>query len=668
VPSRREPFRWQESFIGDPSLKGCCKVFLLTLLLALPKPGFGQRQSEAADYASLITAAQEATARNDYVAAVQAYRQAVRIHPETPELWANLGLMEHEAGRYSDAIQSFQHAYHLKPSLYVPNLFLGIDYLQTSKAEEAIPFLLRAERMNSTDPQAPLNLGHAYAAHGNFSAAAREFTRVTSLDPKRSGAWFDRGMAYLDQVEVSARKMSTEGKDSSYAKALYAESMVRQARYHEATDSYQSAIALKPQPPCLRAELGFLSLKQQDRAAAVTEFEKAKETDPSCPLSALGEARLQVESGDNSDALSKLQKIWRSDPEYLRSSAPEFTDGLSKDQSAAFRAFMAEQRAAGQIEPEFEQTMTAVLEGFAVALPTAPQTTSPRATLPREALQQSAEQSYAAGRFQQCAQKLQGKLAVRSESELLLLATCSYFSGDYAITSDASSALALRSPHSLAALYWSIKANERLALQSLDQFARMEPNSSRTHILLGDMYRQRQRFSNAQAEYEQALLLAPGDHAALLGLAYAYFGNGNPDAALATAKQALLQNPDDPELNLLIAETFFARHDFSEAESFLRKSLTAKPQMLPHVHALLGRVYAETGRTQEAIEQLKMGASGDQDGTTYYQLARLYRKIGDEQNAAAAMQQMRLIQQQRRSTAALAIEDSAPPKEEMPQQ
>jgi tetratricopeptide (TPR) repeat protein len=637
---------------------------LLTLLLALPKPGFGQQQSEPANYASVITAAQEAMARNDYVAAADAYRRALRIHPEIPELWANLGLMEHEAGRYSDAIQSFQHAYRLKPSLYVPNLFLGIDYLQTGKAEEAIPFLSRAERMNSTDPQAPLNLGHAYVAQGNLSAAVREFTRVTRLDPKRSSAWFDRGMAYLDQVEASARRMSTEGKDSSYAKALYAESMVRQARYHEAAESYQSAIGIKPQPPCLHAELGSLFLRQQDTSAAAAEFQRANETDPSCPLTALGEARLQVESGDNSAAISALQKIWRSDPGYLRSSAPEFTDGLSKDRSAAFRAFVAEERAGGKVEPEFEQTMTAVLEGPGVALATAPQAALPRATRTREA----AEQSYAAGQFRQCAQELQGNLAVKSESELLLLATCSYFTGDYEAASDASSALSVRSPHSLAALYWSIKANERLALQSLDEFERMEPNSSRTHILLGDMYRQRQRFSNAQAEYEQALALAPEDHAALLGLSYAYFGNGNLDAALATAKQALLQNPDDPELNLLVAETFFARHDFPGAEPFLQKSLTAKPQMLPHVHALLGRVYAETGRTEEAIEQLKMGVSSDQDGTTYYQLARLYRKIGDEKNAAAAMQQMRLIQQRRRSTAALALEDSARPEEESPQQ
>jgi tetratricopeptide (TPR) repeat protein len=658
VPSPLERFRWQESFIGDP-LKGCLKIFLLLFLLAFPRQGFGQ-QDESAKYASLIAAAQEATSRSDYVAAAEAYRQAARIHPETPELWANLGLMEHESRKYSDAIQSFQHAYRLKPSLYVPNLFLGMDYVQIGKAADAIPFLLRAQRMNSTDPQAPLALGHAYAAQGNFVAAAHAFARVTRLDPRQSSAWFDRGIAYLDQVELSARRMSTEGEDSSYTKALYAESMVRQSRYREATDSYEEALAGKPQPPCIRTELGFLSLKRNDPAAAAAAFKSARETDPGCPLTAFAEARLQLDAGNNSAALAALQEIWKKDSGYFRSIGPEFADGLSEDRSAAFRAFLRQASASGSLDAGFAQAVGAILEGAAAVLPSSPPASGP----PAAGSPASAEQSHAVGRSQGCAQQVQGNLAARSESQLLTLAMCSYFTADYEGASDASSALAARSPHSLAPVYWSIKANERLALQSLDRFAEMEPDSVRTHLLLGDMYRQRQRYNDAQAEYARALALAPGDPAALLGLSYSYFGNGNFDAALATVKPALLQNPDDPELNLLMGETLIGRHDLAAAEPFLEKSLTAKPQILPHVHALLGQVYAETGRTQEAIQQLKMGLADDQDGGTHYRLARLYQKIGDQKDAAAVLQQTRLIQQRRRDSAAIALEDSAQPEGE----
>ena len=210
--------------------------------------------------------------RNDFKAAAESYKQAVKIHPESAEMWANLGLMEHEGGDYTEAIRSFQQAIRLKPGLYVPNLFLGIDELHAGNTNTAIQFLVKAERMNKTDPEAPLALGRAYSAAGNFPAAAREFSHATELDPKQSDAWLGQGMAYLDQVEEDARKLATDGPHSSYAQALYAESMVRQSRYLEATDSFRKAIAAQPQPPCLHAAFGFMYVKQQKWQDAASEF------------------------------------------------------------------------------------------------------------------------------------------------------------------------------------------------------------------------------------------------------------------------------------------------------------------------------------------------------------------------------------------------------------
>jgi predicted Zn-dependent protease len=119
-------------------------------------------------------------------------------------------------------------------------------------------------------------------------------------------------------------------------------------------------------------------------------------------------------------------------------------------------------------------------------------------------------------------------------------------------------------------------------------------------------------------------------------------------------------------LNLLMGEALISRHDFAGAEPFLQKGLAAKPQMLPHVHALLGTVYAETGRTQDAIAQLEMGLAADRDGGTYYKLARMYRKTGDTRKAEAAMQQVKLLEQQRRKGAVLALEDSGQQAEPTP--
>jgi tetratricopeptide (TPR) repeat protein len=569
----RERFNLRGNFIGDAWLKTCWPMLLV--LLALPPLGFGQQDPETR-YADAVAAAREAVSRNDFKAAADDYKQAVKIHPESAELWANTGLMEHEGGDYAEAIRSFQQAIRLKPGLYVPNLFLGIDQRHTGNTGAAIQSLLKAERMNETDPEAPLELGRAYSAAGKFPAAAREFARATELNPKQSDAWLGRGMAYLDQVEVDARKLSTDAPHSAYAQALYAESMAGQSRYLEAADSFKKAIAGQPQPPCLHAQFGFLYVEQQKWQDAKSEFGQ----------------------------------------EHGACGVPEF---------------LARERASGRIDADMYQSLAAARG------PGTGETSG------------------------KCETKAKDHLAQRSERELLLTAACAYDSGDFALAASAGETLATRPAPAAGGLYWSIKANQSLAVQSLDHFEQMAPNSAASHVLLGDMYRQRQHYDDALTQYKQALEISPADHAALLGLAYAYFGDANLDATITTAKGALATNPGDPELNVLMGEALIARHDYAGAEPFLQKGLAAKPQMLPHVHALLGTVYAETGRTNDAITQLEMGLPADQDGSTYYKLARMYRKAGELKKADAAMQQVKVMEQQRRKRAVTALEDSSQP-------
>jgi Flp pilus assembly protein TadD len=73
------------------------------------------------------------------------------------------------------------------------------------------------------------------------------------------------------------------------------------------------------------------------------------------------------------------------------------------------------------------------------------------------------------------------------------------------------------------------------------------------------------------------------------------------------------------------------------------------------VHVLLGKVYAETGRSQEAIAELKLALADDKDGRTHYELGRLYLKIGDPDSAKRAFEVSERIRQERITTAAISI-------------
>jgi tetratricopeptide (TPR) repeat protein len=643
-------------------VKNCCKLLLAVLfaMLVKPEPGLGQ-QATGARFDSLVAAAQQAQAARDYTAAVDAYKQAVKIEPAMPELWANLGLMQQEAGDIPSAILSYQQANHLNPSLYVPNLFLGIDSLRTGRAPEAIPFLIKAEKLNKTDPQAPLTLGRAYFATGKFSFAAQKFTRTTTLDPKLGAAWFALGLARLNQVEADARKMSTDSKDSPFARALYAESLEKQARFSEAASLYRGLLVVQPQPPCLHSELGLALLKHRDLVGAATEFAADRTANPECGMAVLGLARMALESGEKERAVKLLDELWARDHGFVSTNSAILLDGLSSDASASVAEYFAQPGTA--ISADLRDALLAAFNGSGQAVDVGGETMSGRegslAPSPETGVvnHKTAEQYYAAGEFTLCAQRLDPAVVTGRADKLKLLAACSYFAGDDVRASNAAAALETLQPHSAEALYWSIQANERLALQSLTRFQRLESDSARSHVLLGDIFEQLQRFDDAQAEYSKALVKAPGDPAAMLGLASAYLSNNNIEKAIETASVALKHSPDDPEVNLVMAEAMVDKDRFAEAEPFLMKCLNVKPQTLVHVHALIGKVYAETGRTKDAIDQLKMGESSDENGSIHYLLARLYRQLGDVKDASAAIDQVKAIKEQRRDRGVKLVED-----------
>jgi tetratricopeptide (TPR) repeat protein len=619
--------------------------------------GFGQ-QPPASRLESLVAEAQQAQAAHDYAAAEKAYKQALRIEPSMPELWANLGLMQQEAGDITSAIPSFQQANHLNPSLYVPNLFLGNDYVHIGKAPEAISFLTKAEKTNKTDPQVPLALGRAYYAMGKFSVAAQEFERAVALDPKLGAAWFALGIARLNQVETDAHKMSAESKTSPFAGALYAESLEKQARFNEAATLYRSLLDSHPQPPCLHSSLGIALLRHHDPEGAAAEFANEREAHPECGLAVLGQARIAIDRGDNEQAVKLLQELWTRDHGFFVFNVAILMDGLSNEAASAVAAYFSQPESI--IPADFRAALLAALNREGHALDDQRDNVRPHglgtpiAATRVSAVRHTAEEYYAAGEFERCAQQLD--TAGRSD-KLRLLAACSFFTGDNKRAFSTAIALEALQPHSAEALYWSIQANERLAVQSLSRFQQLEPDSTRSHVLLGDIYHQLEREDDAQAEYQRALALEPGNPAAMLGLATSYLSNNDNDKAMETARTALERSPQDPELNMIVAEAMVVKFEFAEAEPFLMKSLKVKPQLVGHVHALMGKVYAETGRTNEAISQLKMGESSDETGSIHYLLARLYRQVGDTKDAAAALDQVKTIRQQRRERGVKAVED-----------
>ena len=475
-----------------------------------------------------MAAAQKAQAVGDFAAAARDYKEAVRLSPGVPELWANLGLMQHESGNISGAVMSFQHANRLNPSLYVPNLFLGIDLARTGKANQAIPFLIKATK----DQQ----IGSAGCARARprlhccrqiFRCSRRTAASHRARSQTRSCLVYTWALPASTRWKRTLARLSTEGKDSPFAGALYAESLQKQARFGEAATLYKSLLDSQPQPPCLRAELGFSLLREHDPAGAADAFAAERTAHPECGLALLGQARMALAAGDNHQAATLLSELWNRD-HWIRQDACAlfFLRGCPRESVSAFVNFISAQKDAEISGPLADALLAAF--GDSNQIPANRATASEPDTQPASGAL-SAEEYYRAGQFENCADRLASNFSTLNSGNLRLLAACASFTGDDQLAARAASALGAAQPHSLEALYWSIQANERLALQALARFQQLEPDSARSHVLLGDIFHQLERHDDAQAEYQKALAIAPGDPAALLGLASAYLSNNNND-------------------------------------------------------------------------------------------------------------------------------------------
>lgn len=611
---------------------------------------------------SLLADAKQAQARSDFGAAAAAYRQAVKLDSTVPELWANLGLMDYRIREFGEASTSFREAIRLKPSLFAPHLFLGLSYVETNQMNLAIPPLQKAEFLNPMDPQPLLALGHVYSSLKQVHLALREFRHAAEIDPASVPAWFGLGVSYMEEGESDARRLSVANPKSSYSLSLFAESLASQKKYTQAVNEFRQAIGSPDAPSCTRASLGLVYLKQGQLTEARNEFRAESDADPGCGLHAIGIARLEIEAGSDAAGIKTLSDLWFRDSGFTHENLSLLLDGLSQQQSMSLHASLVDAQASGSVSKELAEE----LDNDLIVAPVLPAETGTTAKPRLDARAQEAQDSHdapatllAQGRYGACTSRLKRELRTASAEKLRLLATCSFFTGDFETTVLASRQLLDRSPNDPAALYWSIKSSQKLAVRALARVGEIDPNSFQNHVLLGDVYRRRAHYDQAKEEYQKALSLAPQTPAALLGLTATHLMTAQVEDAISTGQQLLQQDPSNPEANLLLAEAYVAHHDYGRAQPLLERSRTVRPELQGRVHILLGTIYAEDGRNTEALAELKQGARNDEDGSVYYKLARVYKKLGDDAAANAAFEAAKKLAQDRLTRATVAVQDSS---------
>jgi tetratricopeptide (TPR) repeat protein len=605
----------------------------------------------------LLAEAHDAQSRRDFSAAAESYRKATALDPLIPELWANLGLMYHEAGKPMDAIQSFQTAIRLNAALFVPQLFLGIEYLDSGKPKAALPHLECAAKLNPKDVQAELSLGRAYKMMDRGDLAAESYLNATKLAPTNGDAWLSLGTSYLQQVESDARLMTTSYSHTPFVNLRAAEVFAEEGKLVDAENAYKVAIASPSPAPCAHAEFGITLLRERKILEARAQFALETQIASPCGLAPLGLAIADLIEGHPDIALKRLMAAATADSEFVRLSLPLFRGAVSADQVRPLLDLERTRRIdAGSIEigSMVEKTLLSdeapvVMEPGDVGGPSGverPSTENP-------------DQMLEAGQYGKCSEALRPSIDASHSTQLQILAFCSFYTGDFPITSLAAQRLKTNPTTRAQGLYWESKADEKLAVVALTRAGEIDANSPRMHVLLGDVFRQKRRWDDAEIEYRKAVALDPKSHGARLSLAIVLFTELKNDEAFDIDRGLLAQNPGNPEANLLAGEILVQQNLFNEAEPYLTNCTKLTPDLVPRLHVLLGQVYAATNRIPAAISEFKSGLSTDEDGSIHFQLGRLYQKTGDKATAEQAFRESKSIRSRWDGRARVALEQNS---------
>ena len=130
-----------------------------------------------------------------------------------------------------------------------------------------------------------------------------------------------------------------------------------------------------------------------------------------------------------------------------------------------------------------------------------------------------------------------------------------------------------------------------------------EPKTAAEFARRGAARTSRRDFSDAIADYSQAIALEPENAAYYRARAMTRLQARQPVLAMADLDEALKRQPNDPEALLRRGELYLASRDVTRAKADFEQAIKLAPDR-PDLPALIGQVYSGAGQYDLALVQL----------------------------------------------------------------
>jgi tetratricopeptide (TPR) repeat protein len=133
----------------------------------------------------------------------------------------------------------------------------GAMLLGEGKADEAIPHLERAYRLDSLSVPAQINLGGAYVMAGRHEEAVPLLEAARDAEPQNAMIWINLGAAYLGNPILA-----------------------KPDQQMQAIRAFETALHLNPTAPNVHYNLGLIFVDRKENDLAVAAFQRALQVNP----------------------------------------------------------------------------------------------------------------------------------------------------------------------------------------------------------------------------------------------------------------------------------------------------------------------------------------------------------------------------------------------------
>jgi len=189
-------------------------------------------------------------------------------------------------------------------------------------------------------------------------------------------------------------------------------------------------------------------------------------------------------------------------------------------------------------------------------------------------------------------------------------------------------------PKDADALYELARLHKNASLHSIEALKALDSDSFQMHALMGEVYADQERYSDALEEYQKAVAKRPDAPGMQFLIGVAYWAQRQMEPAERAFKEAYRENPNDAMTNLYLGDIAVRYQRFSDALPFLMVAKRAQPE-IPQLHVLLGQCYQSQQQLQKAKAEFQAAITADPAAAQpHYLLARVYRELHDAQGSA----------------------------------